>query len=75
MGKNVRLEFIAKLRLSVEAMGRSDENISARLKAGMGDVEEVGADKAIELAEDLRVLSANYALVGKQFETLMEMPR
>jgi hypothetical protein len=49
-----------KLRLSVEAMGRSEENISARLKAGMGGENEcvgVGVD-AMEPAEDLRVMSA-----------------
>jgi hypothetical protein len=53
------LEFIDRLRLSVEAMGRREENISARLKAGMGGVKErvgVGAD-AMEPAEDLRVTS------------------
>jgi hypothetical protein len=61
-GQNVRLEFMEKLRLSVEAMGRSEENMSARLKAGMGDAKDcVGAD-ARELAEDLRVTSGHCAL-------------
>jgi hypothetical protein len=67
MGRNVRLEFMAKLRLSVDAMGRSDENISARLKAGMGEVEEgVGADEAMEPADDLRVLSAMHVSPRRQ---------
>jgi hypothetical protein len=63
-GENVRLEFMEKLRLSVEAMGRSEENMSARLKAGMGDAKDcvgVGAD-ARELAEDLRVTSGQCVL-------------
>jgi hypothetical protein len=56
---NVRLEFMVKLRLSVEAMGRSDWNMSARLKAGMVGVKVgcgVGAD-AMEPAEERRVTS------------------
>jgi hypothetical protein len=58
MGADVRLEFMAKLRLSVEAMGRREWNMSAR-KAGIGEVEEgVGADVR-EPAEDRRVLSGD----------------
>jgi hypothetical protein len=63
-GENVRLEFMDRLRLSVEAMGRSEENISARLKAGIGGGNEcvgVGAD-AMEPAEDLRVMSRGCVL-------------
>ena len=64
---NVRLEFIAKFRLSVEAMGRSELNISARLKAGMGEVDwGVGAEvdvDAMEPAEDLRAMSVDVVLV------------
>lgn len=52
---------MAKFRLSVEAMGRSELNISARWKAGMGEVDcGVGADvdvDAMEPAEDLRGIS------------------
>jgi hypothetical protein len=52
------LEFMVKLRLSVEAMGRRDGNMSAR-NAGMGEVEEgVGADEK-EPAEDRRMLSGD----------------
>jgi hypothetical protein len=58
-GKNVRLEFMVKLRLSVDAMGRSSRNISARLKAGMDGVKVgggIGAD-AMEPADERRVTS------------------
>tara|TARA_R110002003_G_scaffold62_14_gene5643 strand:- start:3588 stop:3788 length:201 start_codon:yes stop_codon:yes gene_type:complete len=60
MGENVRLEFMAKFKLSVEAMGRSELNISARLKAGMGDVEAGVGAEGMELDEDRRVMSAMY---------------
>lgn len=59
--ENVRLEFMVKLRLSVEAMGRRDWNSSARLKAGMVGVNcggGVGAE-AIEPSEERRVTSGN----------------
>lgn len=58
-GRNVRLEFMVKLRLSVDAMGRSSRNMSARLKAGMDGVKVgggVGAD-AMEPADERRVTS------------------
>lgn len=45
--------------LSVEAMGRREWKISARLKAGIGDVEDEVGGEAMELAEDLLILSAN----------------
>lgn len=55
--QNLRLEVRAMFRLSVLAIGRREWTKSARLKAGMGDVEEgVGCD-AMEPADDLRVLS------------------
>jgi hypothetical protein len=57
--ENVRLEFRAMFMLSVLAMGRKVLNISARLNAGRGDVEEgVGVDDAMLPAEDRRVISA-----------------
>lgn len=61
MGKweNVRLEFRAMFMLSVLAMGRRVLDISARLKAGRGDVEDgVGVDDAMLPAEERRVISA-----------------
>lgn len=65
MGKNVRLEFMEKLRLSVDAMGRRELNMSVRWKAGMGDgrgVVDVCAGAvvadAMEPAEERRVTSA-----------------
>lgn len=58
---NIRLEPIAKLRLSVEAMGRSELNISARWKAGSGEVEDgMGAEgdvDAMEPADERRAMS------------------
>jgi hypothetical protein len=60
MGKDLRLEFMLKLRLSVEAMGRREENISARLKAGIcggGKGVCTGAEDAMEPAEERRVTS------------------
>ena len=61
-GENVRLEFMLKLRLSVEAMGRRELNMSVRWKAGMGDGKGVvvcaGAVDAMEPAEERRVTSA-----------------
>jgi hypothetical protein len=60
MGTNVRLEVRAKLRLSVEAMGRSEWlNMSARW-TGRGEVEGgVGAVvDAMEPAEERLVMSA-----------------
>jgi hypothetical protein len=58
MGTDVRLEFMEKLRLSVEAMGRRDRNMSAR-NAGIGEVEEGVAADVREPAEDRRVLSVD----------------
>lgn len=55
--RNVRLELRAIFRLSVLAMGRNVLKISARLMAGMGDVEDggVGAD-VTEPEDDLRAM-------------------
>jgi hypothetical protein len=59
--ENVRLEFMVKFRLSVEAIGRRDWNSSARLKAGMVGVKVCGGvgAEAMEPSEERRVASRN----------------
>lgn len=67
---DLRFEPIAKLRLSVEAMGRRELNISARWKAGSGEVVvveggvDVVAVDAMEPAEERRAMSVVGMLDG-----------